>query len=176
MDKIYIPDKEMKGINVIPIEEWFGRYSVILLMCENSTVLDVGCKQGYGAYLLSNWAKRVVASDREDNINTSVEFVKADWVEDDVETIFKEKFDIVNCMEVLEHVNKPEKIVKNCSKVLKKDGVGIFTVPCVDRKSSLHIKPFFTEDEIVKLIQPYFNIILLKSLFTVSWFVMGKLK
>lgn len=38
-------------------------------------------------------------------------------------------FDAVFCLEVLEHVNNPDKVLKEFRRVMKKDGYGIFLVP-----------------------------------------------
>lgn len=40
-------------------------------------------------------------------------------------------FDLVLCTQVLEHCNNPQKIVDECFRVLKPDGILIATVPCI---------------------------------------------
>ena len=39
------------------------------------------------------------------------------------------KYDCIICSEVIEHVEDPKKLIKKVSKILKKDGVAIFTFP-----------------------------------------------
>jgi len=45
----------------------------------------------------------------------------------------KEKFDIILCLEVLEHQIKPKEFLDTCFKLLKEDGILIITVPNRDR-------------------------------------------
>ncbi|OQM34442.1 bifunctional 2-polyprenyl-6-hydroxyphenol methylase/3-demethylubiquinol 3-O-methyltransferase UbiG [bacterium endosymbiont of Pedicinus badii] len=56
----------------------------------------------------------------------------------------KKKYDIVTCMEMLEHVKNPKSIVRICSKLVKKNGSVFFSTINRNYKSLLYII-FFAE-------------------------------
>jgi len=171
----FFPDKKSNRYMWAPVKEWTLRYVSIQIMCAGRVVLDVGSKYGFGALFLENWAKKVIATDIENKLKVDVPFIQADWTK---EVNINEKIDIINCMEVIEHVKEPEKVIKNCSRVLDKNGVLILTTPCVDRglPKEVHIKPFFTKEELKELISPYFEIDFLEKHLNVSWLCIARRK
>lgn len=150
----------------LPIEEYVFRYSTILLPCAEKVVVDIGCKRGYGSMILNAWAKKVIATDVNNQLRVKLDFVQCDWTKG---VPFKKEFDVAVCMEVLEHLEEPEKLIDNVPGVLKDDGMFIFTVPCVDRKTDTHLKPFYTEREITDLVERRFKVDFLTKHFNVSW-------
>ena len=172
--KIFLTDHGNKRYVGFPIQEWVLRYSIIQLMCSGRTVLDVGSKYGQGVLFLSQWAKKVIACDIENQLETGVEFVLADFTNGSFP--LDEKFDIVNCMEVVEHVENPEVVIKNCHKCVKNDGLLTLTTPSKDRHIDTHVKPFYEKDEIISLISSYFDIVFLEEHMGVSWFCVAKPK
>ena len=150
----------------LPIEEYVFRYSTILLPCAGKVVCDIGSKHGYGATILKAWAKKVVATDIVNQLRVPLDFVQCDWTNG---VPFKKEFDVVVCMEVMEHLGKPEKLIDNVLKVLKDNGIFIFTVPRVDRHTKNHLKAFYTEKEIIDLVERRFKIDFLAPHFKVSW-------
>jgi 2-polyprenyl-3-methyl-5-hydroxy-6-metoxy-1,4-benzoquinol methylase len=133
-------------ICTMQLDESTLRYLWIAPYCYMKKTLDVGCKRGFGAKVLSLFTEELTITDitdlaKKDNPN----FIQLDFTKD---IPFDDEFDTVLCMEVLEHVLEPEKIINNCIKSLKKDGTFVFSTPCVDRQTDKHLKPFYTEDEI----------------------------
>lgn len=93
-------------------------------------LLDVGC--GRYPYLLSkikNNINKGIGIDKdipEDNIG-NVEFIKSN-ISEKIE-ILSGSIDVITMLAVLEHFLYPQKIIAECGRVLKKNGLMIITVP-----------------------------------------------
>ena len=99
---------------------------------EGKKILDVGCGGGILAEALSGLGASVTGIDASENtigvakshsksINSSVRFIQ-NTIEEFIASNPDEKFDVITCLEMLEHVPSPGEIIKNCSDILKKDG------------------------------------------------------
>lgn len=102
------------------------------------TVLDVGCADG----VFSNVIFKKINPKKYiglDVVKTSITWAKKHWaknkrmkfvVGDAHNLTFKDsQFDAVFCLEALEHVADPIKVLKEFKRVMKKDGYGVFLVP-----------------------------------------------
>ncbi len=103
-----------------------------------SNILDVGCADG----VFSNIIFKKVKPKKYiglDVVKTSIAWAKKHWsknkkmkfvVGDAHKLNFKnEQFDAVYCLEALEHVADPLKVLKEFKRVMKRDGYGVFLVP-----------------------------------------------
>ena len=72
--------------------------------------------------------------------NSSWEYAKHDFICDILEIPESQKFDIIICIEVLEHVKDPVKVVNKISNLLKPGGYFIATVPL---HSLIHQAPHY---------------------------------
>ena len=99
---------------------------------EGKKILDVGCGGGILAEALSELGGNVTGIDASENtigvakshsksINSNVRFIQ-NTIEEFIASNPDEKFDVITCLEMLEHVPSPGEIIKNCSDILKKDG------------------------------------------------------
>ena len=97
-------------------------------------ILDVGCGEGDISFHLARLNYRIVATDSDKDAikyckNIS-KFKNLKFVLSDAENMSsKEKFDVIICSEVLEHVNNPEKLVYKLSRILNQNGLMIITIP-----------------------------------------------
>jgi ubiquinone/menaquinone biosynthesis C-methylase UbiE len=116
------------------------RFSVVGKLIEPSggNVLDIGCADGMftKTILDKSKAKNIVGVDV---LDTSVRWANKHWknnkklsfkVGDAHKLKFKnDTFDAVFALEVLEHVYKPDVVLKEVKRVLKKNGYAVFLVP-----------------------------------------------
>src|SRR5688572_28271789 len=99
-------------------------------------VLDVGCGGGLLAEGLAGRGARVVAIDlAAENVDAARQHAAASGLTIDyrcvaVEQLVEEEpgqFDVVTCLEMLEHVPQPESIVKACAGALCHGGTAFFS-------------------------------------------------
>lgn len=137
-------------------------------------VLDTCCGLGWGTYIVSNFAKEVVAFDIDPLV---IDFCSKTWVKNniqwlngtalDLSFLGDEKFDVVLGMETIEHFSKEdgEKYICAISGVLEEKGIFIGTSAfpeteeeaeklCISNQYHLHI---FTYNEISSILQKYFT-------------------
>ncbi|MDO5058668.1 MAG: bifunctional 2-polyprenyl-6-hydroxyphenol methylase/3-demethylubiquinol 3-O-methyltransferase UbiG [Neisseria sp.] len=116
---------------------------------KNKAVLDVGCG---GGILSESMAKRGAESVLGiDMAEKSLKIAKLHALDNGVENVryrcvpveelaaeMPHSFDIVTCMEMMEHVPDPAAIVAACAKLVKPDGMVFFSTINRNRKSYLH--------------------------------------
>ena len=113
------------------------RVGFIRERCElnGKKILDVGCGGGILSEALSSLGAKVTGIDASDNtigvamshskkVGSNVKFLK-NTIEEFKGSHPEEKFDVITCLEMLEHVPSPADIVKICSEMLE-DGGDIF--------------------------------------------------
>jgi len=100
-------------------------------------VLDIGGGLGYGSYLLSKFAEEVVFLDRSAE---TAEFVRKTWapLAPNLRAVCGEAsdmrdkegyFDTVFLMDVIEHVEKPMRLLKEVKSLLRPGGVLVLSTP-----------------------------------------------
>ena len=99
---------------------------------EGKKVLDVGCGGGILAEALNELGANVTGIDASENtigvakshsssIGSDVIYIQ-NTIEEFISSHPNEKFDVITCLEMLEHVPSPNEIIKSCSNLLKEDG------------------------------------------------------
>ena len=99
---------------------------------KDKKVLDVGCGGGILAEALSELGANVTGIDASENtigvakshsrsIASDVIYIQ-NTIEEFISSHPNEKFDVITCLEMLEHVPSPNEIIKSCSNLLKDDG------------------------------------------------------
>ena len=107
---------------------------------DNSRILDIGCSDGPFLPTLNYYAKSIIANDiLENRVREAKNLVdfnlneskKISLICSDGQYLpFKENnFDIIFCLEVLEHIVKPDQFLRELLRVLKKNGTLICTLP-----------------------------------------------
>ena len=96
--------------------------------------LDVGCAYGYVLELLKELGYEIYGIDiSKYAVKKAKEALYGSpvLITHDAQTAlpFKVKFDLISCFEVLEHVEKPELVIRNCYDTLTSKGVLIVSTP-----------------------------------------------
>ena len=128
--KWWDPDGEFKPLHQInPLRVGFINERANL---EGIKVLDVGCGGGILAEALSKLGAQVtgidaseqtigVAQNHSNAVGSDVSYYQT-TIEEFIANKPEEKFDVITCLEMLEHVPSPGDIIKTCSTILKDDG------------------------------------------------------
>lgn len=93
------------------------------------TVLDVGCGGGILSEALTKAGAIVTGLDAEaDSIQTAINHacesgLRVDYLCSPIEDYDNAGFDVVVCMELLEHVQNPELVLQHCKRLLKPNGL-----------------------------------------------------
>jgi SAM-dependent methyltransferase len=142
--------------NITPINYELGnKLDIFFKKYVHGKVLDFGAGSTYYKNQLLKYCDFYTGFDK------LLETEGLDVIADGYFLPFKEeKFDVVFCSQVLEHIAYPEKILKTINKVLKKNGILILTVPHL---SYLHGEPHdyfrYTKYGLEKLLFPNFKIL-----------------
>lgn len=128
--KWWDPDGEFKPLHQInPLRVGFIKERANL---EGIKVLDVGCGGGILAEALSKLGAQVtgidaseqtigVAQNHSNAVGSDVSYYQT-TIDEFIANKPEEKFDVITCLEMLEHVPSPGEIIKTCSTILKDDG------------------------------------------------------
>jgi ubiquinone/menaquinone biosynthesis C-methylase UbiE len=136
------PNWYWQSLRVDPFQRYWHkrRFEEVGRLIEpvEGAVLDVGSADGIFSKVIldKSQAKRLIGIEV---LRSSVEWAKNHWagvpkmqfqVGDAHRLEFASNFfDAVFCLEVLEHVHKPEEALREFKRVLKKGGYGVFLVP-----------------------------------------------
>lgn len=116
--------------------EHLHRYAIAQKITKNKVVLDIASGEGYGSFLLSKEATKVYGVDiDEKSINhAKVKYASSINVEfnlgsTDAIPLEDGSVDVVVSFETIEHHDKHDLMMKEISRVLKKDGVLLISSP-----------------------------------------------
>lgn len=116
---------------------WFRRHEVVYLrlsaVCAGRDVLEAGCGEGYGADLIAEVARRVIAVDYD---ATAVAHVRARYPRVDVVAanlaslpLPDASVDVVVNFQVIEHLWDQPQFVTECLRVLRPGGLLLMSTP-----------------------------------------------
>lgn len=152
-------------IQTLTYGEHLSRYSSVVDIVKDRVVLDIASGAGYGTNLIAQHAKQVTGVDySQDAIEYSKKLYKSknlNFIQADAQALpFEDSsVEVVVSLETIEHLNNPEKFVKEVKRVLKPDGVFIVSTPNDDEYiegNEFHIHEFRLKD-LRKLIGKYFS-------------------
>lgn len=155
------------------INIWKSRLNILLRYKNRGKLLDVGCALGYMLVPFSKHFKIYGVDCSIYAINIAKKNVENGVFKvHNVEEAFpfrKNTFDVVTCMDVLEHLNHTDRLIKNISNVLKKDGILFLITPNYNilrkllyrfpDKMEHHISLYHIDDIIEKLENNNFEVL-----------------
>lgn len=144
----------------------------------NKKILELGCGLGYGAfYLARGGAKRIIAIDSNKSAiayaNSNYKNKKIQFMQSRLEnTTLEAKYDIVIAFEIIEHLVKPEVLIKFCLEHINKKGRLFISTPnrllssYNGNKPSnpYHVKEYYPK-EFKKYLNKYFDKVILFGIF-----------
>lgn len=139
------------------------------LIPHHSVVLDAACGCGYGTEMLSRKSSLAIGIDRDPDsinlckqkykMNRSIDFLVSNVGELPFDDSF---FDSVVGMEMIEHIENPERFASEAHRVLKHNGSLLISTPYGDNTLLPDGKPFsqyhvteYTQKEIEEMLQDY---------------------
>jgi len=125
------------------------------------TVLDVGCGGGILTEAMAKAGARVYGIDMgpgpiqvaklhmlESNVNVKYEQISVEAFAEK----YPAKFDIVTCMEMLEHVPDPVSVISSCAKLVKAEGDVFFST--LNRNAKSYAHAIIGAEYILKMLTP----------------------
>lgn len=106
------------------------------LNMHNCTILDVGCGGGILTEALARSGAQITGIDLSEasleiaRRHAKEQGLNIDYRYESIEQVAEKhagKFDVITCMEMLEHVPEPDKIISACSRLLKPGGHAFFS-------------------------------------------------
>ncbi len=115
-------------------EPRFQFFDKFMLSWKDLNVLDIGCGGGFTCEVMAKKGATVSGIDRSD---ISIETAKAHAKESDLGIDYRcgvaenlpyedDRFDVITCVDVLEHVENVDKVIAEVTRVLKPGGVFLF--------------------------------------------------
>ena len=128
-------------------------------------ILDVGCGHGWMLSALNKkWKKFGIDISKFASINASK---YGNIFTGDIKNYKEKKFDVVTALHVIEHIKKPEELIKKIFKILKKKGILILETPDFDSAAArrygknfrllfdkTHIS-LFSQDSLIRMVRKY---------------------
>ncbi|MGH2972059.1 MAG: class I SAM-dependent methyltransferase, partial [Gaiellaceae bacterium] len=158
-----VPDETEPG--VVALHE--KRYTFAFPWCEGGDVLDLGCGVGYGTAVLAGVARRVVGGDvDEDSIGYARERygqANAEFAVLDATALpfGDDTFDTVCSFETIEHVDRPEALVREAARVLRPSGAFLCSTPRAETTTHSPDNPYhrveYARDDFERLLRMSFG-------------------
>lgn len=140
----------------IPHIGFRSRSKIIFKLIKNlktKKMLDAGCGYGIYSFTLADKGYQINAIDLERKRINKIEEMKKEYpkIKDNIIANVgsltnlpfpKENFDLVLCSEVIEHIKEDQKAFSELSRVLKKEGSLVFTVPTKSKNNQKEYKRF----------------------------------
>jgi len=145
--------KALHSFNLIRIEYIKNNFKKSL---SDLSILDVGCGGGILCEPLSRLGAKVTGIDSNEKAikvakeHAKMKNLKINYVNTELSLIEESSFDIITCMEVLEHVENVSKIISISKNILKKNGV--FFGSTINKTLSSYLFAIFAAENIFQIV------------------------
>ncbi len=148
------PLKTLHDINALRITYIAERVNL-----KNARILDIGCGGGILSEGISKLGGDVVGIDlAQSSINVAIEHAKSNGLNieydcidaNDYTAINTNTFDVVTCLELLEHVDSPASVIKSCAQAVKPGGSVFFST--INRNLKSFVMAILGAEHILKMI------------------------
>ncbi|MGH7197990.1 MAG: class I SAM-dependent methyltransferase [Candidatus Omnitrophota bacterium] len=152
MKNSYINERKIENLhsfNALKLHNLRIEYALKALQgCRN--FLEIGCGEGFCTRSIVHWSKQVFEEVSGFDIDAEkVRSASASWTAEnriryqvanaEIKHPYEdETFDAVIILDLLEHVGKPDFVIREAKRVLKSKGVLFLVVPCEGEKGTLH--------------------------------------
>ena len=151
------PDSEFKPLHEInPIRV---NYISRITNVAEKKILDIGCGGGILAEALAHHGAQVTAIDMADaslsvaklhQLGSNLEIDYRQISAEDLAQKESQNYDIITCLEMLEHVPDPASIVKSCFKLIKPGGLVFFST--INRNPKSYLFAIFGAEYVLNLL------------------------
>ena len=120
------------------------------------SVLDIGCGGGILCEPLSRLGAKVTGIDSNEKAikvakeHARMKNLKINYINGELSKVAKYSFDIITCMEVLEHVENVDQIISMSNDILKKDG--IFFGSTINKTLSSYLFAIFFAENVLQIV------------------------
>jgi 2-polyprenyl-3-methyl-5-hydroxy-6-metoxy-1,4-benzoquinol methylase/glycosyltransferase involved in cell wall biosynthesis len=125
----------IKEFGIKTVYEHIHRYAYTSRFVNGKRVLDLGCGEGYGGWILSENASEVVGIDKDAQV---IQHAQAIYKKDNLRFTVSNvdrlpfdsgEFDVVVCFEIIEHIITQEELMAEIKRVLRDNGVLFISTP-----------------------------------------------
>src|SRR5581483_5763122 len=125
----------------------------------NKTVLDVGCGAGILSESLAQQGAKVTGIDAGIDVITAAKAhaamknIHIDYFAKTIEEFIStstQLFDVITCMELIEHVPNPEQLIANCAQLLKPGGQ--FFISTLNRTAKAYAFAIIGAEYVLKIL------------------------
>lgn len=135
------------------------KYVEQFLDLKDKTVLDVGCGAGIFSEALARRGARVTAIDTSPEVlavagqHAHDNGLSIDYRESTIETLAADRsaaYDVITCMELLEHVPDPASVIDACARLLTGDGHAFFST--INRTAKAWLQTILGAEYLLRLL------------------------
>lgn len=148
----------------------FSYEYITTILPSDYNILEIGCGEGYGSYLISKYFRNIIALDNnKETIDCAIKKYQAPnlkfiYYEGEILPFDDSSFDAVIAFQVIEHIKNDKAFVQQVVRILKDGGQFIATTPDKTYRLKPGQKPWYkyhireyNKDELLDLLKPYFS-------------------